>query len=465
MPIPRLRRAHRPRSKDDDDWGTSSPAAIMKPIPNTSAAASSSSSHPTPAPTDDGETGGGGPIATSASISNSNPNSTPTVAVPPLTIPGASSSSASSQPQHRRPINNLQPQNQPEEDNKRSLAVAFSKLQQQDLKSYTTTFSPRCVISLYFIIAFFFLPLGIALVAGTSKLRWHGPISYHEKIEEKRLIDLTPRQTIRSPSYLYYSLSNFHQNSRDYVKSRSYLMNQGMAPQAKLDIENCEAYLCPGGGDDCLRDEDGNLNSDQFIYPCGLTAWSFFNDTFKLCQGSVSKNNANNCTKIRTSTEGIAWWTDMKYKFKPNRQDERFERINPDLNNRSANDLLEDPHFVVWMRLSAFPSFSKLYAIIGEDLIAGTNYTMIIDNVFPVNTFAGTKQFFITETTWFGDSNAFLATAYLIVGIVSLIVAVFLLMKYISNPLNPATIDPAILLREHLAKIENDSTPQPLHLN
>lgn len=135
-----------------------------------------------------------------------------------------------------------------------------------------------------------------------------------------------------------------------------------------------------------------------------------FNVTLKFRPGSASKSDANNCTEIGTSIENIAWWTEPGHKFQPtNLEDKRLKRLNPNLNYRSANHLLQDPNFVVPMGLTAFTSFSKLYTDICKDLIAGTNYTLIVDNVLQVNKFADTKQCFIIKTTSFGDSNEFLA--------------------------------------------------------
>lgn len=381
MPLPRLRRIPRARSRDDDDWGTSSPDAIMDPP------------QPSPSP-------------------------------PPLSAPD------------------------------RSLTAIFGRLKQQDLKSYTCTFSPRCVISLYFTIAIIFLPLGAAIVTGTARLRdlrvrYDGDCT----IGDVCVVSFTSRYTIAPDSYLYYTLSNYHQNAREYVKSRSDVMDQGQLPKVEFDVENCDKWLCrdePESGTKCLKDEDGKLNTDAFIYPCGLTARSLFNDTFEICKVEPQQKVCDNKLKIRE--KGIAWGTDVKYKYRPGDAQE-FMRKNIYL-KRTANELLTDEHYMVWMRLSAFATFDKLYAIVEEELEANKPYYMIINSNYDVSGFGGQKGFFITQTTWFGNGNGFLGIAYLIVGMTSLVIAIILLWKYVVNPSAPTNIDPTILLREHLAKLE-----------
>lgn len=463
MPLPRLRRVARSRSRDDDDWGTSSPAAIMHPLPPATATPGiASNSAPSPSLV----VARGGVIEgdNEAGLTSTNRAMTDRV--------GANEDDRGAMA--GRKVNPLSDPNS-NHGEERSIRAAFAKLQQQELKSYTNTFSPRCVISFYFAVAVLFLPLGSAIVAGTVNLHFHGPIQYDNKTEigKTKTITVIPKYRIRKPSYFYYVLDNYHQNARDYVKSRSDVMNWGDVPSVYMDIENCGRWLCPGGGDDCLRLKNGALNKKEFVYPCGLTARSFFNDEFSVCHDDTP----NGCNSVEWS-EGneIAWWTDTKYKFKNGTAVQFTEKPNPDIFNKTANELLDDPHFVVWMRLSAFPKFYKLYAVINEDLLPDRKYYVKIGNFYNVSEFAGKKYFVITETRWFGDSNAFLGTAYLAVGVASLCVAIFLLSKHMSNSSSPTHIDPAILLRDHLASFENDptvlspipmaSTPsrQPLHL-
>ena len=316
----------------------------------------------------------------------------------------------------------------------------FAVLQQQNLKSYTCTFSPRCVVSIYFAIALLFIPIGSAILAGNQKIRGLARQEY-SNIEQCQvnsdaepstcIIKFTLNETIPAPSYLYYSLKNFHQNARKYAKSRSDIMNQGDVPKALFDVQNCDPYLYK----DPETGGDNGFDVSEFIYPCGLTARSFFNDTFELFRDKQLDDIVTN------SSENIAWLTDRRYKFGAGPVDVFGEEANANLTN-------ED--FMVWMRLSAFPNFDKLHRIITEDLVEGSTYYMRIGPNFPVSSFGGAKGFHITTVQWFGARNPFLGTAYLVTGVSALIIAIILLAKHVVSPKSPTIIDPAILLREKI---------------
>lgn len=379
MPLPRLRRAPRTPTADDDDWGTSSPAAIMD-----------------------------------------NPS------VPPV------------------------PQRMP--------MSTFARLQQQELTSYICTFSPRSVIFLYFLIAIVFIPLGAALAAGSSRVH-STPLCLYSKENTDANDDTSCQavegrsntfrfkidQDIPSPSYLYYHFTKYYQNARQYAKSRSDVMNRGVVPSAPIEVSACSPWLYRKG-----EEAGETFDPLKFYYPCGLTTRSFFNDTFKLCRGELG-----GCVTL--SPKGIALKTDSEVKFRPGGgkpfQDQSFSGIPH--SSETPHELLKDERFIVWMRLSAFPTFNKLYAIIEEDLRAGT-YFMDIEDNYDISTLDSDKGFFISTATWFGSPNSFLAAAYLFVGIISLLIASVLLFKHVISPRSTSSTDPAILLKQHLEKLDMD---------
>ena len=77
---------------------------------------------------------------------------------------------------------------------------------------------------------------------------------------------------------------------------------------------------------------------------------------------------------------------------------------------------------------------------------------MLINNRYPANAFESGKKFFITNTQWFGGSNFFLGTAYLVVGLSALVIASLILATHILHPRSPAGSDPDLIRRE-LAKL------------
>ena len=96
---------------------------------------------------------------------------------------------------------------------------------------------------------------------------------------------------------------------------------------------------------------------------------------------------------------------------------------------------MTDEHFIVWMRPSGLPNFRKLWGRIkkgknnGDQLKAG-NYTIKINNYFNVSKFDGEKIFVLSTVNGFGGKNKFLGISYIVVGSISLILAVVFLIGY-----------------------------------
>jgi hypothetical protein len=135
---------------------------------------------------------------------------------------------------------------------------------------------------------------------------------------------------------------------------------------------------------------------------------------------------------------------------------------------RGSGFCTEDQHFVVWMRSAGLPSFRKLYARINEPLPAGT-YTVRVSNgvptntgnvtdinvlgphynwgypldnptpkvqrfLYPVGSFSGHKTVVLTTISWIGGRNFFLGYAYLVVGIVCIVLAMTFFIKWRVSP-------------------------------
>ena len=80
-------------------------------------------------------------------------------------------------------------------------------------------------------------------------------------------------------------------------------------------------------------------------------------------------------------------------------------------------------HFIVWMRTAGLPNFRKLYGRIDTPLAAGS-YTLQIYNAFDTSLFEGKKSFVLSTTNALGGQNYFLATCYIVVGVLSILFAV-----------------------------------------
>ena len=100
--------------------------------------------------------------------------------------------------------------------------------------------------------------------------------------------------------YVYYGLTNFYQNHRRYVKSRSDGQLQG---DVEKDIKgsDCDPF-------DVVDTADG----EKKYIPCGAIANSMFSDDITL---SYTASN-NQATPVKLINTGIAWESDKRYKFK-----------------------------------------------------------------------------------------------------------------------------------------------------
>jgi len=81
-------------------------------------------------------------------------------------------------------------------------------------------------------------------------------------------------------------------------------------------------------------------------------------------------------------------------------------------------------HFIVWMRTAGLPTFRKLYGVINQDLEPGTYYLNIYNN-YDVSSFDGTKTFVISTTNSLGGQNYFLSIAYIVVGVICIVLSIF----------------------------------------
>lgn len=223
------------------------------------------------------------------------------------------------------------------------------------------------------------------------------------------------KDTFEAPVMVYYQLENFYQVHRRYIKSKSLSQLKGeilTVDEIKSDcdpiitVEDLGVYTTLGGK---------TLGANDPANPCGLIAKSLFNDTY-----SIAKDNE----MIVIDEKDIAWDSDKKNRY--------VKPINASLIQWTD---VEDEHFMVWMRPAGLPDFRKLWGRIRMNLNPG-KYMLSIVNNYPVQSFGGKKSFVLSTANVLGGKNSFLGVAYLIVGCVCLIVALFFWLghkKYTSD--------------------------------
>ncbi|KAL2613457.1 hypothetical protein R1flu_025149 [Riccia fluitans] len=317
---------------------------------------------------------------------------------------------------------------------KESKKPKYSRFTQQELPACKPLLTPGWVIAIFMIVGVVFIPIGaVTLLASNGVVEivqeYENQCTRNFTTREQKVsfiqdstaiktcnVQLKVPKDMNAPVYIYYQLDNFYQNHRRYVKSRN---DQQLRGDAVNETSGCKPEATTADG--------------QPIRPCGLIAWSLFNDTYAFSKG-VSTN-------LTVNKKGISWKSDREDKFGaikpspnyPNNQETNTSligggRLDPDTPLNEQEDL------IVWMRTAALPTFRKLYGKIEEDLKVGESISVRIENNYNTYTFGGGKKLVLSTTSWLGGKNSFLGIAYLTVGILSMFLALVFFLVHFKNP-------------------------------
>jgi len=304
----------------------------------------------------------------------------------------------------------------------------YSKFTQQELPACKPILTPKWVVSVFFIVGVIFVPIGVvSLLAARDVVEiidrydeacvpvnmTDNKLAYiqNETISKECIRNLTVTKDMKQPIFVYYELDNFYQNHRRYVKSRNdaQLRDKRKANQTSA----CEPEKTTANG--------------QPIVPCGLIAWSLFNDTY-----SFTRGNEN----LTVDKKDISWKSDREHKFGKDVFPSNFQNgaLKGGATLNASIPLSEQEDLIVWMRTAALPTFRKLYGRIYFDLKENDTITVRLSNNYNTYSFGGKKKLVLSTATWLGGKNDFLGFAYLVVGSLCMFLAFAFTLLYVIKP-------------------------------
>jgi hypothetical protein len=223
------------------------------------------------------------------------------------------------------------------------------------------------------------------------------------------------------PLRLHYSLTRFHQNHRRYARSRWDAQLRGDGTALTDPAGPALDAACAPRAREVVAGPGGATELSAPVVPCGLIAWSTFNDTFSL--DALTSPSTN--TSLPLDETNIGWALDSATRFgngtvwaSPGHNADPASRGGRAAGRAGAFSvpLSADEHLQVWMRPAALPSFRKPWGVVrtGPTLPAGTVLALTVRSGFNVGPFGGAKGVVLTTTSWLGGANAF--TGWALVG-------------------------------------------------
>lgn len=304
---------------------------------------------------------------------------------------------------------------------------AFYKFTQQDLPACKPVLTPASVIATFLLLGIVFIPVGIVCLHASERVveivdRYDtecipeafrsNKVAYikDSSIPKNCTRKIRVPNYMKAPIYIYYELDNYYQNHRRYVKSRNE--KQLLYGLDQKDISSCQPEEYSNGVP---------------IVPCGLIAWSLFNDTYAFVHDMVEMN---------VNRKNISWKSDREHKYGKHVYPLNFQ--NGTLIGGGMLDpsipLSEQEDLIVWMRVAALPKFRKLYGVIEEDLEEGKLLIVHLTNNYNTYSFGGKKKLVLTTSNWLGGKNNFLGISYIIAGSFSILIAIVFSLLHVKNP-------------------------------
>jgi hypothetical protein len=307
--------------------------------------------------------------------------------------------------------------NKEEAENEEYERLKNSKFKQQKLPGWRPVPTITSTTIIFFCFGVVFIVLGIIILVFSNQIeevsyRYDEECKKNKDSDNKCTITLNIKNKMKSKIMIYYQLNGFYQNHRRYVKSKSdeQLHGKEFTLEEMKNSQDCDPAITNNDMGQEVSFTGKQLKKDDLAVPCGLIAKSFFNDKF-----TTWKINGESITP---NENDIAWKADKELKYKnTNNLDKQWINIT-------------DEHFIVWMRPAGLPNFRKLWGRIEQDIESNSKVEVTIVDKFDVSSFNGKKFLILSTVNAFGGKNSFLGISYIVLGGISIILAVVFIIGY-----------------------------------
>jgi hypothetical protein len=277
---------------------------------------------------------------------------------------------------------------------------AGSRFRQQHLLACRPFLTPLSTAILYAWLSILSFAVGTAYHFTTKDLL-HLKLNYTNGTTH---FDFILSKNYTGPFYIYYELINFYQNHFFYSESKNWEQLEGNAYSKDKDLDSCVPVI---------RNESGAI-----FVPCGAVSLSVFNDTFIF---------SNDFPNIEFSGIALPKFKDVfKLPSDVYRAGDRW------LNETLFPGGQTNERFINWQRIAALTTFPKLWGKTASDavLISDVNYTIDIEDNFPISQFGGQKLLVIAQTTWLGGQNRSFGPLFFVLGGISAVGAITFFVVY-----------------------------------
>lgn len=283
---------------------------------------------------------------------------------------------------------------------------------QQKLKGFQPIYSSKLVSIIFFASAILFYSFGFPLFVLSERVVEVSK-RYDDLCKTNEVnctFDIKIDKKIPEPVYVYYKLENFYQNHRLYVRSRSYAQLRDGKPTAN-ELNLCSPakynkdmieYFDTAEPTQELKQILGKLekmDDDDVAVPCGMIARSVFNDTFNLIGYKLSDDDLvyESDKNIWKNGDKKKQWIDIDDKLR------------------------------IWMKISPFSTFRKLYGVVKKDISKG-KITLKVNNYYNVDEWNGKKSIVLSNASTFGGKNNKLGIIFITAGCVCIFCAMMFMV-------------------------------------